>query len=631
MEKKRRKDGKELLPDLNEVKAQIGKERFDHINNKFKSRVLPSVTAHAAHNHLLPLTRHNGKRNNETAIKMLSSRMEPLVHHFNENDDISYEEVTFKIPDEEVTKLISVKQLPRSLTWVFTDSNQLMAASESVIGKKQFHYVDGEAVELSPDKKKYEDAKKQKMEFSKEVDRFIWKIGQKYSLDDLVVQRTLSKFLELKVSDILERYNKLKNDGDIGEISDKSKFISVPATADKHFCRRCLIFDCHLHEEYQPLPRENKSNLFEREDAEKQCSKHCYLKPRSFIEADHVVDNDNSISNDKGNNVVTEMSHTYNEWSPVDKNLYLQGVEIFGRNSCLITRNLLSGHKTCLEVYNYMREQDQTPEIDNQVNKEISRKKTKFARKRAKLKKHVCYPPAIKNSAKELNKEYKQYTPCTCEPVCGDQCPCLTSGNVCEKYCGCLKTCKNRFGGCNCAKGQCSNRQCPCFSISRECDPDICRSCSLSCGDGSLGEASQPIQCMNMRFLLKKHKKILLAMSDVHGWGAFTRHSLKKNEFLGEYTGELVSYEEAEERGRAERKNGFSYLFTLNDKICIDARRKGNKLKFLNHSSKPNCYAKLMVVRGDHRIGLFADKNIGEGEELFFHYCYGPGHADWSQ
>lgn len=79
------------------------------------------MTAHAAHNHLLPLTRHNGKRNNETAIKMLSSRMEPLVHHFNENDDISYEEVTFKIPDEEVTKLISVKQLPRSLTWVFTD------------------------------------------------------------------------------------------------------------------------------------------------------------------------------------------------------------------------------------------------------------------------------------------------------------------------------------------------------------------------------------------------------------------------------------------------------------------------------------------------------------------------------
>ncbi|KAJ0245251.1 Histone-lysine N-methyltransferase MEDEA [Hirschfeldia incana] len=309
-----------------------------------------------------------------------------------------------------------------------------MAPSESVLGKKQYYYVNGEAVELSPDKKKYEEAMKQKMEFSKEVDRFIWKIGQKHSLDDLVVRRTLSKFLELNVSDIL---------------------------------------------------RENNSTLFEREDAEKQCSKHCYLKLRSVIEADHVVNNDNATSNNKGKNVVSEMSQAHNEWSSVDKNLYLQGVEFFGRSSC---------------------------------------------------------------------------------------------------------------------------------------------------GDGSLGEASQPIQCKNMQSLLKKHKKILLAMSDVHGWGAFTRHSLKKNEFLGEYTGELVSHEEAEERGRAETKNGFSYLFTLNDKLCIDARRKGNKLKFLNHSStNPNCYAKLMVVRGDHRIGLFANRNIGEGEELFFDYCYGPGHADWSQ
>ncbi|KAJ4914709.1 Histone-lysine N-methyltransferase MEDEA [Raphanus sativus] len=624
MEKKKRKDGKELLSDLNEVKAQIGKERFDHINNKFKSRVLRSMGDHAADHYFPALTRHKG-----TAIEMLSSREEPLVHHFNGNDEISYEEVTFQIPDEEVTKLPFVKQLPGSITWVFTDSNQLMAPSESVIGKKQFHYVDGEAVELSPDKEKYEEARKQKMEFSKEIDRFIWKIGQKYSLDDLVVQRTLSKFLGLNVSDILERYNKLKNEGD----TDRSKFTSVPATAaDKHFCRRCLIFDCHLHEEYQPLPRENKSNLFEREDAEKQCSKHCYLKLRNVIEAGHVMDNDNSISNNKGKDVVSEMSQAHNEWSSVDKNLYLQGVEIFGRNSCLITRNLFSGHKTCSEVYNYIREQDQTPEIDNQVNKEISGKKTKIVRKRAKLKKHVCYPPAIKNSAKELNKEYKQYTPCTCEPVCGDQCPCLSSGNVCEKYCGCLKTCKNRFGGCKCAKGQCINRQCPCFSMNRECDTDICSNCSLSCGDGSLGEASQPIQCKNMQFLLKKHKKILLAMSDVHGWGAFTRHSIKKNEFLGEYTGELVSHEEAEERGRVETKSGFSYLFTLNDKLCIDARRKGNKLRFLNHaSSNSNCYAKLMVVRGDHRIGLFASKDIGEGEELFFHYCYGPGHADWSQ
>lgn len=71
---------------------------------------------HAADHYFPALTRHKG-----TAIEMLSSREEPLVHHFNGNDEISYEEVTFQIPDEEVTKLPFVKQLPGSITWVFTD------------------------------------------------------------------------------------------------------------------------------------------------------------------------------------------------------------------------------------------------------------------------------------------------------------------------------------------------------------------------------------------------------------------------------------------------------------------------------------------------------------------------------
>ncbi|KAK4790053.1 hypothetical protein SAY86_017357 [Trapa natans] len=341
-------------------------------------------------------------------------------------------------------------------------------------------------------------------------------------------------------------------------------------------------------------------------------------------------------------------------WRPLEKSLYEKGLEMFGRNSCLIARNLLTGFKTCWEVFQYMNfcenklrgpggegsnclgEGFSKFDYNGSVGNNEARRRSRFLRRRGRVRrlkytwKSAAYHSIRKRITERKDQPCRQYNPCNCQAACGKQCPCLQNGTCCEKYCGCPKSCKNRFRGCHCAKSQCRSRQCPCFAADRECDPDVCRNCWVSCGDGTLGVPNQRgdnYECRNMKLLLKQQQRVLLGRSDVSGWGAFLKNTVGKHEYLGEYTGELISHREADKRGKIYDRENSSFLFNLNDQFVLDAYRKGDKLKFANHSPDPNCYAKVIMVAGDHRVGIFAKERIEAGEELFYDYRYEPDQA----
>jgi SET domain-containing protein len=93
------------------------------------------------------------------------------------------------------------------------------------------------------------------------------------------------------------------------------------------------------------------------------------------------------------------------------------------------------------------------------------------------------------------------------------------------------------------------------------------------------------------------------------GLGLFTLKPIKAGRRIIEYTGVLITNEEAE------RKGG-KYLFGIDEKYTLDGSPRSNKARYVNHSCRPNAEAYIV----GRRVWIYSARDIEEGEEITFDY-----------
>jgi [histone H3]-lysine4 N-trimethyltransferase SETD1 len=119
--------------------------------------------------------------------------------------------------------------------------------------------------------------------------------------------------------------------------------------------------------------------------------------------------------------------------------------------------------------------------------------------------------------------------------------------------------------------------------------------------------------------------RLTVRRSHIHGWGLFVLDDFAADEMIVEYMGEVIRkcVADAREVKYEELGLGSCYLFRIDEHGIVDATRKGNLARFINHCCDPNAYAKAVQVDGGERkLIIFANKPLKAGEEVTYDYKF---------
>ncbi|KAF6222943.1 hypothetical protein HO133_000994 [Letharia lupina] len=172
---------------------------------------------------------------------------------------------------------------------------------------------------------------------------------------------------------------------------------------------------------------------------------------------------------------------------------------------------------------------------------------------------------------------------------------------ICTAEAGCDDHCFNRF-------------------MLYECDDSNCKVGAEHCTNRSFAALKQRCKVGG-----KYNIGVEVMKTADRGYGIRANRTFEPNQIIVEYTGEIITQSECDERMNKRYKDAECYyLMDFDQSMILDATR-GSIARFVNHSCAPNCRMIKWTVAGKPRMALFAgDNGIMTGEELTYDYNFNP-------